>query len=440
MASALDAQNPIDGEPDTVERYSRYYSGIAEAIRETATNLATVISSADTTSDAVDAFVEVATEVRGQLTEVDDRYETVADELARYSSELRTLQGEADAAMAAARHAHGDYDSAAWRLSELRDQIAMADPQDPAIAGLRFALSRAEDQVQYIEQVVAQKNEELRDLIERWRNTADGAAQRIRDSVDGSPLNDSGWDRFVDGFEKFVTELLPLLETILDVLAVLLTVLAVLAVLTGVGAAFAPVLFAAARLAQLASKIIKVVRVVLTVVLVCSGRVSPMALVDIAIDMAVDKIGGKLADSIAGPVLNKVPTGDFDTFAAKFATDMADNVNGPNWGAGLVNAANKTDGLSSGLDMALDVFPGFGQALGVDAALSLTSWYPTSHALNGLSMSGWSIATGSWSIVEGFGGPDAPPTAVSDFTPNDVVAPAFREDPLPTAADLVSAS
>lgn len=319
MAHVLDSVSPIDGEPDRIESYSRYYSSIAAAITATADNLATIANSATTQSEAVTAFVEVANEVRGHLLQVDERYETLSTQLASYAAHLRTFQSQASTMMTTAHNAYADYDTTQWKVADLRDKIDTLDPTDPSITGLRYNLNQQENHLQWIESVVEAKNTELNDLITLWRNTANGIADLIDEAVDGSPLNDSGWDKFLDFLEQVVTEILPIIEMVLDILALVLTIAAFILAVTGVGAPFAAALFAIARVAQLISKVIKVVRIALTVVLIATGTLAPTALIDLALDMALDKLLGKMGDKLgdgALAALKKSPLGQMIANAA----------------------------------------------------------------------------------------------------------------------------
>ena len=313
MAHVLDSVSPIDGEPDRIESYSRYYESIAAAITATADNLLTIANTAQTESDAVSAFVEVANEVRGHLIEVDERYETLATQLASYAAHLRTFQEQASSMMTTARNAYADYDTVQWKIASLRNDIDALDPTDPAVAGLRFNLDRQLDRLAWIETVVDNKNTELHELLDLWRSTADGIAHLIDEAVDGSPLNDSGWDKFLDFLETVVTEILPVIEMVLDILALVLTIGAFILAVTGVGAPLAAAMFAIARAAQLVSKVIKIARIALTLVLITTGTLAPTALIDIALDMALDKLLGAAGDKLgdgALSLLKKSPLGD----------------------------------------------------------------------------------------------------------------------------------
>lgn len=303
MVHVLDAHSPIDGDPDRIERHSGYYRDIAAAIESTARNLASVVSTADTTSTAIDAFVEVAAEVRGSLTEADERYVAIATQLSNYATQLRTLQADAASTMADARNAYEDHDATQWRIETLRDHIAATAPTDPGFAGLHVNVRQQEDHLAWIGQVVSGKDAELQALLESWRAVADTIAHAIRDAVDGSPLNDSGWDKFLDLLETVATEILPIIETVMDILALVLTIAAFILAVTGVGAPLAAALFTVARVAQLVSKIAKIARVTITVLLVVTGKKPAAALADVAGDMALDKAMGAAMDGLGDAAL-----------------------------------------------------------------------------------------------------------------------------------------
>lgn len=394
MTHVLDAHSPIDGDPDRIDRYSGYYRDIAAAIESTAQNLAAVISTADTTSNAVDAFVEVAAEVRSNLNEADERYDAIATQLTTYASHLRTLQSDALAAMAAARHAYSDHDATQWRIHSLRDHIATTDPTDPGLTGLQYNLQRSESHLAWIEQVVSGKDAELQELVESWRAVADRIAQAIRDSVDGSSLNDSGWDKFLDFLETVATEVLPIIEKVMDILALVLTIAAFILAVTGVGAPLAAALFTVARAAQLVSKIAKIARIAITVVLVATGKKPATALIDIALDMALDKVMGSAMDKLGDAALKgakNLPLGSNGSLGellsdsagksdSLFITQHLDqmvNEGFDTWADtsfkefmdvgmdGLPDGFKPGfDGISSGLGRADDVLDGYAEAMG----------------------------------------------------------------------------
>ncbi|WP_297082938.1 hypothetical protein [uncultured Demequina sp.] len=392
MADVLGSDLPIDGDPDTIEEHASAYGGIADAIRATSENLAAVVNSDVSASDAVDAFSEAASTVHAHLNAVDQRYDALAHQLMAFSTELRWLQERARVVMAEARQAHADGAGLEARAEVLRDHVAALDPQDPSAWGQQSMVEHLDAQVRELHAVVAARSHELDGLIDDWRRAAQGCALAIRGEVEGSTINDSAWDRMMATVEAVVHELLPLIEIVLDILAVVLTIAAVLVVLTGAGAALAPALFAVARLATVASKIVRAVKVALTTILVCAGRASPLALAAIGVDAAVGKIGGKVADAAVGGVATRFAGSRLDD-VARFvgAVAVAPDTPSVTWVGRVIDASHSpaVRTAETVADTAVDVFPGFGLAKGVDEGLTLMSaWYPSDHPLNGWSLMG----------------------------------------------------
>jgi hypothetical protein len=188
-----------------------------------------------------------------------------------------------------------------------------ADPQDPHTAELIQDYNRYRDRVHELSGTVNSLDHQLDQLLDEWRSIANGCANAINEVVGGSDLNDSWWDSFA----AWVKNTLPDIETFLDILAIVLTVVAFLLVLTGVGAALAPALFAIARGIQLLSKLIMVMKVLVTSVQVARGKESPGALLQLGVDFAIDKIGGKLVDGAADKLGGKLIAKYGEELAAK---------------------------------------------------------------------------------------------------------------------------
>lgn len=326
MADATAQENHIDGDPSALRTHSRYYDGIAAAVVTTVNNLRTVTDTLETTSDAVAAFADIAREVSTSLDEVDDRYRTLAAQLAYFAGEVERLQGESALVQSQARTADSERHSAIYARDNAYNEMLWADPQDPRAAELIEDYNRYRERVNELSGTVGNLDSQLEQLLDEWRAIADGCANAINEVISGSDLNDSWWDSFAN----WVETVLPDIETFLDILAIVLTVAAFLMVLTGVGAVLAPALFAIARGIQLLAKVIMVVKLVTTTVQVARGKKSPMAFLQMGVDFAVDKIGGKLidgaADKLGGRLLAKYGD-DLLAFAnAKGATDFADNL------------------------------------------------------------------------------------------------------------------
>lgn len=297
-----DQYHPIDGDPDALDGHSSYYRLISEAVRQTVTNLNSAIDSTDTVSDAVSAFAEVAAEVSSSLSEVDERYEGVADQLAVYATELRRLQQAAAAEVSARDAALSDQYQADANASYVEQQIHATDPQDPARIELAQSLTSHQSAASDAQALASAAAGRIEALIEERRTIAQTCAAAIQEMLEGSSLNDSAWDQFAAAAEKFLDEHLPIIEKILDIAAIVLTVAAFLVVLTGVGAALAPALLAVARGVQLLSRALKVLKVALNVVLVVGGKRSPLVLADLAADVAADKIADKVVGRVSDAV------------------------------------------------------------------------------------------------------------------------------------------
>ncbi len=305
MANATAVENQIDGDPSEIRSHSRYYGQIADAVVSTITNLRTVTNTLETTSDAVAAFAEIALEVSTSLDEVDDRYRIMADQLAYFAGEVERLQGESALVQSQARTAESDRIQAVYARDNAYSEMMWADPQDPRTAEIAQDYQTYRGRVHDLAGTISSLDGQLEALLDDWREIADACANAINEVIDGSDLNDSWWDSFA----KWVETVLPDIETFLDILAIVLTIAAFLMVLTGVGAVLAPALFAIARGIQLLSKVIMVVKLVTTTVQVARGKKSPMAFLQMGVDFAVNKIGGKLinggADKLGGKLLAK---------------------------------------------------------------------------------------------------------------------------------------
>lgn len=305
MANAAAVENQIDGDPQAIRTQSRYYGQIADAVVSTITNLRAVTNTLATTSDAVAAFAEIALEVSNSLDEVDDRYRVLADQLAYFAGEVERLQGESELVQSQARTAEADRTQAVFARDNAYAEMLWTSPQDPRAAEIVQDYQMYRGRVNELSGTVGSLDGQLQVLLDEWREIADGCADAIDVVISGSDLNDSWWDSFA----KWVETVLPDLETILDILAIVLTIAAFLMVLTGVGAVLAPALFAIARGIQLLSKVIMVVKLVTTTVQVARGKKSPMAFLQMGVDFAVNKIGGKLinggADKLGGKLLSK---------------------------------------------------------------------------------------------------------------------------------------
>jgi archaellum component FlaC len=298
MADATSYDNAIDGSATEVRSHSRYYAGIAEAIADTMVSLQAVTNGLTTRSDAVDAFSAIATEVRENLSEVEDRYKVVAEQLAIYATALSSLKSRAATIQRLAREANEQIPNKEWRHSSEQTELFFMLPDDPKRPKQEQYVENLGNQLWELRQTVSTANRDLQELLDEWRGVADRCADAIQGVVQGSDINDD----FGDWLAGIVEDVLPALEFWLDIISIVLTVVAILVIFTGVGAALAPALMLLARGAQLLSRAIKIIRIVCTVALVAAGKLPPTKLIDLAVDFALDKIGGKIGDAITDKV------------------------------------------------------------------------------------------------------------------------------------------
>lgn len=326
MADATSYHEAIDGSPSDIRSYGHYYAGIADAIADTIVSLQTVTNAVVTKSEAVTAFVDVANEVRTNLSEVERRYDIVAEQLALYAAALEDLKQRAAGIQRMAREANDELPRAQWRLASERNELIFMLPDDPKRPQLQATVNRLDNEVDDLQRTIWNANRDLQLLLDEWRGVADRCADAIQGVIKGSSLNND----FGDWLVNLVEEVLPALEFWLDVIAIVLTVVAIILVFTGVGAAIAPALMLIARLAQVASKALKIIRVTLTVALVVAGKLPPTKLIEVAVDFALDKAGGKLVDKASGWVgstlLDRFGKGIQQTFAKQGWETAADNL------------------------------------------------------------------------------------------------------------------
>lgn len=311
MANAASYQRAVDGTVTEIAGHSAYYTMVTEAIGDTITNLKTVTNSLNTESEAVVAFEEVALRVQSDLELLKGRYATLAQQLGFYANALDGYQQRGDYIQSLARNASDTLETKRTAITNKEALLGNMGLDDPARPRQEQALRTL--YTQYNEAVTTLRNADsnLDDVLDEWRAYADACAQRIRDAVDGSELNDSWWDKFTDWVENS----LPDIEFWLDIISIVLTVIAIILVFTGVGAAIAPFLMLAARAAQFVSKVLKVIKTLTLVIQVMRGEKSPTALVDFALQMAVDKLVGKAMeiglDKLGSLAFNQIAKSDW---------------------------------------------------------------------------------------------------------------------------------
>ena len=253
----------------------------------------------------------MALRVQSDLELLKGRYATLAQQLGFYANALDGYQQRGDYIQSLARNASDTIETKRTAITNKEALLGNMGLDDPARPRQEQALRTL--YTQYNEAVTTLRNADsnLDDVLDEWRAYADACAQRIRDAVDGSELNDSWWDKFTDWVENS----LPDIEFWLDIISIVLTVIAIILVFTGVGAAIAPFLMLAARAAQFVSKVLKVIKTLTLVIQVMRGEKSPTALVDFALQMAVDKLVGKAMeiglDKLGSLAFNQIAKSDW---------------------------------------------------------------------------------------------------------------------------------
>ncbi|MDN4471469.1 hypothetical protein [Demequina zhanjiangensis] len=304
MESVLDQTSPLSGDPVLLRHGAAALGAVGDALALTVAELAAAREGQGMCGTAVLAYLDAAQVIASELAAVQERYVRTATAVQRYAADLEEFQAEARALHARAVDAQRDVDAA----RALSDAEAIAAErraaEDPA--GLEALLvvptapeSLAQDRLDSALAEAARCEREFAILLGLWHDASRRCAADIDIAVERSGLDDSGWDVICAGLEVLLDDVLPDLELLLDIAAVLCTVVAVALVLTGVGAGFAPALLALSRVAQAGARVVAVVRAVSTTLLVASGRRPASALVDLGVQAAVNRVGGRVTDGIA---------------------------------------------------------------------------------------------------------------------------------------------
>ncbi|MGL3198231.1 MULTISPECIES: putative T7SS-secreted protein [Curtobacterium] len=183
----------IDGDPAAVRSMAEQYRFIASTIQSASARLGR-LDTADTSSDAIDAFVQKAVDLAARLRRTEGRYQDTGDALGDYATAL-------EAAIADAERAAASNDAAALELES-------AQRLDRHYRGLAEQASNPDDVQHFADQAVAQQHRALASQVDVARaNTAlddarrarDRAAEdaigRIDDATDDG-LHDNAWNTF----------------------------------------------------------------------------------------------------------------------------------------------------------------------------------------------------------------------------------------------------
>lgn len=183
----------IDGDPAAVRSMTDQYRFIASTIQSASARLGR-LDTADTSSDAIDAFVQKAIDLAARLRRTEGRYQDTGDALGDYATAL-------EAAIADAERAAASNDAAALELES-------AQRLDRHYRGLAEQTSNPEDVQHFADQAVAQQHRALASQVDVARATtalddarrardraAEVAIGRIDDATDDG-LHDNAWNTF----------------------------------------------------------------------------------------------------------------------------------------------------------------------------------------------------------------------------------------------------
>lgn len=190
---------PFDGRPDDIESAARRYENVAMAIKLATIALEKIGDGELGTSEALDEVRDEAKRVAKEIKDARHRYEVTATSLTTYSGQLRT-------AITDARDAERRYESAetaranAQSTADDYDELSDAGTTDDAANTQRAAYWAG-----VVEEREGDRAAALRDwnsALTTWDGQARTAADSIDDAVQGSPINDSGWDKFMDVLDR----------------------------------------------------------------------------------------------------------------------------------------------------------------------------------------------------------------------------------------------
>ena len=234
----------IPGDPDVIADQARTMVAAALTMQKAAERLMLLTDNTDFTSEATDQLRRNAGDLAASMTKASIRYRGAGQALDTFSSQLRTLQGEADAALAA----HGQTDVAgATHVHaglEVEALEAKANPFMPDDERQRIALrlNHAQQALQH-EQIRAKAAESQWEGVNAaWETAANSAASAIQDADAASHLNEGAVQHVLNWVDDHLQDI----HDVLDVVSQVLSVVGLVLMATGVGAPLGLALLAGA--------------------------------------------------------------------------------------------------------------------------------------------------------------------------------------------------
>ena len=300
------SSDPVPGDAAHVAASGKSWASSADTIQDAAVNL-TRLESPGTCSEAITKIMNEAHTIAGQLASVQDRYRVGSQALLAYAPVLERSQQVSLEALSAATQAKNRAHEAHARAQNYADQARGSTDQVQASHYIE-AVQRENNVVTGANGDLASARSRLLEAIHDRDSAADSAANRINDAVNGSPVNDSAWDKFQELAAPVVEVLKNIGKWIWDNIDAIAMVLMVLA------AVCAPIPIVGQVLAVLAmgAKILSMVKLAYTASTaiatgVKTGNWGP-ALMSVGM-MAVAKFAPGFIGKVAGKYASKAVTG-----------------------------------------------------------------------------------------------------------------------------------
>lgn len=223
---------PIPGSPGTVRSKADRFARTAAAIVEAVSGLETAIAETrNHDSQALDELAENAHDVAERLSTLRERYQTAADALSGFATELESAQTQAQALIGESGQAQSSVDYLDRQITTYTQQRQQTtDPTELV------------EVTQHLTQLHARRRHRVEDLasvrarferiVEALRQSGRDAASRMRAVTDSDGLNDSIWDNVMGWVQenaeilKAIHEVLKWITTGLSILSFFFPVLA----------------------------------------------------------------------------------------------------------------------------------------------------------------------------------------------------------------------
>lgn len=200
--------DPVPGDVTDMKALARRFTATAETITKTADALRRIGNLESWDSEAGRAFAEKASDTAKTVSKAYDRYADAGVALKDYSTDLETIQEEADKLLTQAETKHNSLSTAKSKAENppKGTDDAGQDKLDKAVTDLQEGLDGLRGQ--------------LDKLKTRHKEAGDKAAQRIHDTTEGDGLNDGWLDDLRDTL-KMVSDITGAIAAVCGVLSLL---------------------------------------------------------------------------------------------------------------------------------------------------------------------------------------------------------------------------